>query len=521
MNATERAALLQGLEIYDEMNATVDERTLQILDRRRRTATVHRRGWLVRRMLLAADLIGLVAAMLLAEWVVTQHEGLGVVDMRTEILTFLLTLPLWVVVAKLYGLYDRDEERADHSTVDEFTGVFNMVTVSTWLFWALAYVTGAAHPDIPKLLIFWAAAVVFITLGRAGARTVARRNVSYLQNAVIVGAGDVGQLIARKILQHPEYGINLVGFVDAQPKERHEGLGHLALLGGTERLAAIVRLFDVERVIIAFSNASHEETLALLRSLKDLDIQIDIVPRLFETVGPNVGVHMIEGLPLVGIPPLRLSTSSALLKRTMDLLFAGLGLLILSPVLIAIAIAVKLDSQGPVFYRHERIGRRQRRIEVIKFRTMKLEACRGERYGGKAAEDRFRELMNDPARAREFGESYKLMDDPRTTRVGRFLRHTSLDELPQLLNVVKGDLSLVGPRAITEDELVRYGDRAADLLEVRPGVTGYWQINGRSRLSYDDRVRLDVSYITNWSPRLDFEILAKTMRVLLSRRGAA
>ena len=520
MNATERAALLQGLEIYEEATAVVDERTLEILDRRRRTAVVRRRGWLVRRMLLAADVAGLVLALLLAEWLTTGRTRIGVLDARTEILAFLATVPGWIVVAKLYGLYERDEERTDHSTADDFAGVFHMVTVCTWIFSVGAYLTGLAHPTAPKLVLFWAAAIGFVSLGRASTRAIARRNVTYLQNAVIVGAGEVGQLIARKFLNHPEYGINLVGFVDADPKDRRHDLEHLALLGGTERLPAIVRLFDVERVIIAFSNESHEDMLDLIRELKDLDIQIDIVPRLFERVGPNIGFHSIEGLPLVGLPPLRLSFSSKFVKRAVDLVLSLLSLIVGAPLLVAVAVAVKIDSRGPVLYRHRRVGVGGKPIDVFKFRTMRREACRGDRYGGETAEDEFTRLMADPDRAAEFATTYKLERDPRVTRVGNLLRKLSLDELPQLLNVVKGDLSLVGPRPITDDELSRYGEEIDSLLNIRPGVTGYWQINGRSRLSYEDRVRLDLSYISSWSAGLDLQILAKTVRVLLSRRGA-
>ena len=176
-------------------------------------------------------------------------------------------------------------------------------------------------------------AIAFVCVGRAGARTLARRNAAYVQNTVIVGAGEVGQLFARKLLIHPEYGMNLVGFVDAEPKERREGLEHLALLGDTERLPAIIRFLDVERVIVAFSNDSHEETLESLRSLKDLDVQIDIVPRLFEFVGPGVEVHTVEGLPLIGLPPLRLSRSSRLVKRTTDLALTIPALIFLAPLL--------------------------------------------------------------------------------------------------------------------------------------------------------------------------------------------
>src|SRR4029453_12628256 len=176
----------------------------------------------------------------------------------------------------------------------------------------VAYLSDVAHPSAQKLLIFWAAAIAFVCVGRAAARTIARRNASYIQNTVIVGAGDVGQLFAKKLLIHPEYGMNLVGFVDAEPKVRPEDLEHLALLGDLGRLPAIVRLLDVERLIVAFSNDSHEKTLELLRSIEDLDVQIDIVPRLFEFVGPGVEIHTVEGLPLVGLPPLRPSRAARL-----------------------------------------------------------------------------------------------------------------------------------------------------------------------------------------------------------------
>ncbi|TMK23642.1 MAG: hypothetical protein E6G62_11395, partial [Actinobacteria bacterium] len=282
MNAADRAAILEGYALHDELRSTVDDRTLEIVDRRHRTATFKGRGWLIRRMLLTADIVGLVISMSLAEWLVNRHNGLGALDARGEILVFVVSLPAWVIMAKLYGLYDHDEERTDHSTTDDFAGVFHMVTVCTFLFWAFAYVTRIAHPTPPKLLIFWAAAVGFIFVGRAGARAIARRNVAYLQNTVIVGAGEVGQLIAKK----------------GQPKERREDLEHLALLGDLGRLPAIIRLFDIERVIVAFSNDSHEDTLELIRDIKDREIQVDIVPRLFETMGPNVGWHTLEGLPL-------------------------------------------------------------------------------------------------------------------------------------------------------------------------------------------------------------------------------
>ena len=205
--------------------------------------------------------------------------------------------------------------------------------------------------------MFWATAVVLVSSGRAVARAYCRRHISYLQNTIIVGAGDVGQLIAKKFLKHPEYGINLVGFVDDAPKERRDDLENLTLLGPVDRLSALVRLFDIERVVVAFSNDSHERTLDLIRSMNDLNVQVDIVPRLFELVGPNVDIHTVEGMPLVGLPPTRLSRSAQILKRTLDLALTIPALVLLAPVFVLIALLIKRDSRGPVFFRQVRDGR--------------------------------------------------------------------------------------------------------------------------------------------------------------------
>ena len=277
-------------------------------------------------------------------------------------------------LAKLYGLYERDEERTDHSTVDDVVGVFHLVTVGVWLFYIAVLATALATPPIQRLITFWFLAVALVTIGRALARARCRRSVAYLQNTIIVGAGDVGQLTARKLLAHPEYGINLVGFVDTRPKERREDLGHLTLLGGQEDLRDLVDALDVERVIVAFSNESEVETLELIRKLQELGVQIDIVPRLFEILGKKIGIHTVEGIPLVGLPPLRLSRSSRFLKRTVDLVVATLALVLLSPLLIGIAIAIRIESKGPILFRQVRRGAGERIFRIHKFRTMCVDA---------------------------------------------------------------------------------------------------------------------------------------------------
>ncbi len=510
------------------VTAAVSETTAEILTRRRRTAVVRRRGWLVRRLLVVADILGLASAILLAESLV-DVDATGAVGVHGEVFLFLASLPAWLFVARLYGLYERDEEHADHSTVDELVGVFHMVTVCTAAFGVGAWLTGVARPQPLKLVVFWAAAIVFVSLGRAAARAFARRRVTYLQNALIVGAGDVGQLYAKKLLLHPEYGINVVGFVDRDPKEPQDGLAGLTILGGPEHLEAIVRLLDVERVIIAFSNESHEELLELVASLRNLDVQVDIVPRLFEAVGPRAAIHALEGLPVVGIRPLRVRRSSLFLKRALDVGTAVAVLILFAPLFAVIATLVFFSSRGPVIYSDERIGRDGRFFRAFKFRTMYVDAGRGEDSHQKSPDETLEEILRDPEAREEFDRTRKLAKDPRVSPLGRFLRRTSLDELPQLINVFRGDVSLVGPRPITRFEFERYGHASGTdwrpetgywNFSLRPGLTGYWQINGRSSTEYADRVRLDTAYLTNWSLGLDLMILAKTVRVLATGKGS-
>lgn len=500
-------------QLAAELEGSLDERTREILERRRRRGGVRRRGWLVRRALATADVLGLAVAFALAEWWFGGGSSLPVadqIDSQVETLLFLLTLPGWIVLAKLYGLYDRDEERTDYSTADDFGGVFHMITVGVWLLFAGAWLTNLADPQLDKIVGFWGLAILLVCTLRATARAYCHRQVEYLQNTVIVGAGDVGQLIAKKYLQHPEYGINLVGFVDAEPKERRPDLGHLTLLGSPDELSSLIRTFDVERVVIAFSNDRHEELLALMRALKDHDVQIDIVPRLFELVGPGVQLHSVEGVPLLGLAPPRLPRSSRLLKRTMDLALTIPGLILSSPLLAAIAVAIKLDSRGPVFFRQVRMGARDRRFRIWKFRTMSVDA-----------EERKSELTHLNKHAQNGGDPrmFKIPADPRITRVGAFLRRYSLDELPQLINVLFGEMSLVGPRPLILEEDQHVREWARERLSLRPGITGPWQVLGRSGIPFEEMVRLDYLYVTGWSLFGDLKLILRTFPVLVAPRG--
>lgn len=487
----------------EALEAVVGEQTLEILERRRRTAVVHHRGWVMRRLLLLADLVGLVCAFAAAEVILAGRMS-GLFDVRVETLLFAATLPGWVVIARLYGLYSQDDRRTNHTTIDEAADVFHMVTVCTWMFFTFSWLTGVAHPAVPKLLLFWGLAVVLVPLLRAGARALARTRESFLQNTVIVGAGDVGQTVAEKLLRHPEYGVNVVGFVDSEPKEQRPSLEDLTILGPPERLHSVIRTFDVERVIIAFSRDSPDQVLGLIRSLKNSFVQVDIIPRYFDLIPPSVGMSTIEGIPVLGLPPRALGLSSRVLKRSVDVAVSAGLLLLLLPVFLAVAVLIKLGSRGPVFFRQPRVGAGGREFSIVKFRTMVADA-----------DDQKHVVAHLNKHAAGDARMFKIPNDPRVTRVGHRLRRLSLDELPQLYSVLRGQMSLVGPRPLIPSEDEQVEDWGRCRLDLKPGMTGLWQVLGRSDIPFEEMVRLDYLYVTTWSLWHDLRLLCGTAPALL------
>jgi exopolysaccharide biosynthesis polyprenyl glycosylphosphotransferase len=485
----------------------LDERTREIIASRLGGAQPRRRGWLLRRALATADTAGLLIAFLVT--LAFLHGRSGEIQPVGEIAAFILLLPFWILLAKLHGLYDRDDERTDHSTLDDVTGVFNVITIGTWLLFLVTQALGALDPSLERVLVFWLLAVALVPLSRAVARALCRRSVAYVQNTVVVGTGPVGRHVAQKILAHPESGLNLVGFVDGSPVATNGALGALPVLGAPGDLRKLVQSFDIERVIVSFTDDGPESTLAVVRGLRDLEVQIDIVPRLYEAVGTNSTVHMLGGMPLVGLPPISLSPSSRFIKRAFDLVGATVGLVVLAPLFLAIAVAIKLDSRGPVFFRQLRRGEREKTFRIFKFRTMVVDA-----------DARKSEVAHLNMHADVDPRMFKVPDDPRRTRVGNLLRRTSLDELPQLFNVLKGEMSLVGPRPLILEEDDHVQDWARKRLELRPGITGLWQVLGRSDIPFGEMTQLDYLYVTSWSLKEDVRLVLLTLPSLWRRRRA-
>jgi exopolysaccharide biosynthesis polyprenyl glycosylphosphotransferase len=288
----------------------------------------------------------------------------------------------------------------------------------------------------------------------------------------------------------------------------------LPLVGGVNDLPRIVADYGIERVLVAFSNETDEEMLAAIRALNDFDVQIDIIPRLFELVTSSVKVDGLEGLPLVELPPVRLSRSSWMIKRTIDVLVSGFALLALTPLLVYIAIRIKLDSPGPVFFRQTRLGHREREFPALKFRSMRPDADTA------VHQKLIADLMNADSAATENGK-FKLENDPRVTKIGAWLRKTSLDELPQLINVFRGDMSLAGPRPCIPYERDLFEPHHFDRFLVPAGITGLWQVTARARSTFREALDMDVAYARGWSLSLDLRLLCRTPWQVLARKGAA
>jgi exopolysaccharide biosynthesis polyprenyl glycosylphosphotransferase len=476
-----------------------------------------RRGWRANVVLAGCDLFAAFLAAATMKLISSALPG-GSDDVIPPLLLIAAAVMLPLLGAA-YGLYGR-HGLGDHSGMDDLPRLGHTAMATAWILVIANWAVGGRVSPVPLFAavigVFALAAVVRIPL-----RMVSRGRLIRPQVALIAGTGEVASTVAGKLARHPEYGIQVAGFVDvAPPLEAGPDVVSSDVLGHADDVAEIARRTGATRLIVAFSLAHHDEMLSLIQVARREGMVVDIVPRLFESIGPRTGVYAIEGFQLMALPRVSRSRLSMPAKRAIDLVAAATALIIFSPVIAAIAIWIKLDSAGPVFYRHERLTMGGRTFRLFKFRTMYLNFCRGPEYGGEDAEEAHARLLDRDDLRQAFELTHKLPSDPRITRVGRVLRARSLDELPQLFNVLCGDLSLVGPRPITAEELPRYGHHRHRLLAVRPGVTGYWQTNGRSQVTFDERVRLDMAYIESHSLALDFRIIAQTLPTLAGDRGA-
>ncbi len=355
--------------------------------------------------------------------------------------------------------------------------------------------------------------LALVAVGRTAGLRLATNRRLHRENVVILGAGDVGQLVARKVLRHPEYGITLVGFVDSPPKRWRSDVRDVPVLGPFENLISIVRTLAVDRVIVAFSQIRDDEILGRARALLDLNVRVDVVPRMFEVIGPQSGLADIEGIPLVGIMPRTRSAVSVRLKRAVDVVLASIGLVFAAPVFLWAAWRIPRETPGPVLFRQTRLGEHMREFTMLKFRTMRADTDPAPHRAY------VQQSMNDGT-AVGAGELYKMDRGDAVTPTGRWLRRTSLDELPQLINVLRGTMSLVGPRPCLSYETDHFAPHHFERFRVPAGITGLWQVTARGHASFAEALEMDVAYARDWSLRLDFSLLLRTPAEVLRQRRA-
>jgi exopolysaccharide biosynthesis polyprenyl glycosylphosphotransferase len=465
----------------------------------RRSALSSRDSFL-KYLLAIADIAGAFAALL-----VTVLVGQGAHGLRPEAI---LVAPFILFASKAVGLYDRDQHTLRKTTLDEIPAIFYLGILfgfAVLLTEGLLLNGWMARPQLFGLVAF---SFLFTTAGRCAARLIARRGLAP-ERCLFLGNGADATRTANKLEGSPGVNAFVIGRVALRSDRERSGgerprLG-MPTLGYVDSLPRVVGEHSIERVIIAPDSDEPDEILHAIRLLKALGVKVSVLPRLLEVVGSSSTFDEIDGITLLGVRQYGLPRSSGWLKRVMDVVGAGAGLLLLSPTLIILALAVKLDSRGPVFFKQPRIGRKGKRFHMVKFRSMVHDA------------DQIKDELRTLNEAE--GGLFKITADPRVTRVGRLLRQTSLDELPQLINVVRGDMSLVGPRPLVPDEdaLIEGWERRR--LAVRPGMTGLWQIYGSSRIPMPEMVKIDYLYGANWSIWLDLKILLRTFPYVLSRRG--
>ncbi len=430
----------------------------------------------------------------------------------------LLVLPVWIIIFALSGLYGLSGLRGRW---EEYGKVFLAVSGGVMFLILLDFVW--RQPLFPSKAVpvyAYGFGLLFVLLGRSLIRSLQRWLFRFgigVHRSLVVGSGDIAQRIIHDLTRHGS-GYRLLGAVDSARGAAKRLVG-VPVYSSWHQAKEVLGERGIDEIIQADSALDQDEILEMVTYATNNHIAYKFVPNQFGVFAAASTLGYMAGIPVMEIRLTPLDGWGRIIKRSFDFLGALFGLIILSPVMLAVALAIRLTDPGPIVFRHARKSRDGEEVKVLKFRTMIWRYCDGPNRPYKSAIETLT-AMGRTDLIPEFQRDQKLADDPRVSRLGRFLRKTSLDELPQLFNVLVGDLSLVGPRPIVEAEVERYGDKGASLFALKPGITGLWQASGRSDLSYDERVKLDIFYVENWSLLLDIKIIIKTFISVLRRQGA-
>lgn len=473
-----------------------------------------KRTWM-QRILILADILAILAAGIAAtigrfgDPVGPVWYSSGGVELTYLALVFAAgaAWPLFLFAEHLYEL------RTLFWGSGEFKRVLKGVTLGAFSFVFLAFALKIESISRLWAFAFWILAMALVLVDRATVRstlTHMRRRGRLFDRTLIVGTNADAAHLLSIILMTPETGLRPVGYVSLEGEALVDGslapLSGVPYRGHTSEIVEVIREQRIDTVLIVASAFDHDEISEILARLRGLPVDVDVSAGVFEVLATRMRMRELVGIPLLLVRDTPLSARRAALKRTVDVLVSSAVLLVGLPFWAALMVAIKLDSPGPVFYRQTRVGRLGATFAMFKFRSMRL-----------GADSQIEELWDENEAS---GPLFKLKRDPRVTRVGGFLRKYSLDEIPQLLNVIHGEMSLVGPRPPLPTEVNAYSERDWRRLDVLPGMTGLWQVSGRSDLTFDEMIRLDLYYVQNWSFGLDGTILLRTIPAVLSSKGA-
>jgi len=420
----------------------------------------------------------------------------------------IVLIPVWLVTFVAVGLYNRQKLLGG---TDEYALTARATTISLMIMVIFGFLTPEFIVARGWLFLAWGFSFFLVAIGRFLLRRgiyLLRRKGLFLSPTVIIGANVEGLSLARQLTSWRTSGLKVVGFIDKKLKPGTVLEGDLSVLGTVDDLDSIIQKYEIEELVMASSAISSRDKLLDIfqRYGVNEDVNLRMSSGLYEIVTTGLTVKEFAYIPLVGVNKVRLTGSNLIIKTLLDYFIALPGLIVLLPLLVVLSIAIRLDSPGPALFRRRVMGVNNKQFDAYKFRTMYVN---GDEI-----------LARHPKLLSEFKKKHKLKDDPRITRMGKWLRRLSLDELPQLLNVLKGEMSIVGPRIISPEEMKNYNHWGLNLLTIKPGLTGLWQVSGRSDISYEERVSLDMHYIRNYSIWQDFQIIFRTLPAVLHGHGA-
>lgn len=411
-------------------------------------------------------------------------------------------LSLWLLMFAYGGLYPS----IGISFWEEIKGILKGNLIAFVIVVLLTFITRTSVQfSRPVIFLAFILSIVFLPVMRRIARSLLRRTGLWSKDVVLIGTEKAMNQVLCNLRKHPDWGLHPVGAFLPYGEGNPRGI---KVLGDLDHLEATSVMAD--EVIVAMPEISREKLAEVVERATKIAPVVKVLPDLYGLASAGVQTHDLDGMLLLEIEDRLARTRNRAIKRIFDIVLSLLGLVVLSPLFLILAILIKLSSRGPVFFGHTRVGKDGNTFTCYKFRTMV-----------ENAKETLEELLaNDPEARAQWDKDFKLKEDPRVTRVGSFLRRTSLDELPQLWNALKGEMSLVGPRPIVSDEVEKYGEKARYFFKVTPGITGLWQVSGRNDIDYDERVLLDEYYAKNWSLWLDIEIIIRTFGAVLKKQGA-